>query len=190
MMNEATRARQKVMGDIRRGAAEGRGIEEIYLDANATVQPLDCVIQAIGEAMREDWGNPSSEHARGISARKILEQARDATSAMFPGIEPEDVILTSGGTEASNTILGSADGNSTIVVTAVEHAATMQPAERARRHGAKLIVVPVDEGGQADPEAFRRATAEASTPNLYASVQWANGETGVWERVDLRRAGG
>ncbi len=133
--------------------------------------------------MYGSWGNPSSEHSTGIAARSILERARDATSLVLEGIEPDNVVLTSGGTEGSNTILGSAREGSTIVVTAVEHPATMMPAELARRRGAKLIVVPVDTDGQADPEDFRKTAAQVSTSQFYVSVQWANGETGVIQPV-------
>lgn len=157
--------------------------EEIYLDANATVRPLDSVVTAVVAAMRGSWGNPSSEHGTGIAARSILEQARDATSLLLEGIEPDNVVLTSGGTEGSNTVLGSAEEESTIIVTAVEHPATMMPAERARRRGARLVVIPVGVNGQADPEAFRRAAAQVTTTQFYVSVQWANGETGVIQPV-------
>ena len=164
-----------MIGDDGRGAAGRECFMEIYLDANATVQPLDCVVEAVTAAMRESWGNPSSEHATGIAARRILERARDAAASLLPGIEPENVVLTSGGTEASNTILGSAGPNSTLIVSAVEHPATMRPSERARSRGANLIVVPVNSQGQADPDAFAQAFVRSSTPSLYASVQWANG---------------
>ena len=157
--------------------------KEIYFDANATVRPLDCVVEAVGAAMREAWGNPSSEHATGITARRLLVRARDATAALLPGIEPELVVLTSGGTEANNTVLGSAGPDSTLVVSAVEHSATMRPAERARTRGAKVIVVPVDAQGQADPDAFARVAAQSTSSNLYISVQWANGETGVIQPI-------
>ncbi len=170
-------------GNVERSAPVGRSTEEIYLDANATVRPLDCVVEAVTEAMREAWGNPSSEHATGIAARRLLVRARDATAALLQGIDPEDVVLTSGGTEASNTILGSAGPDSTLVVSAVEHPATMRPAERARSRGANLIIVPVDSRGQADPDAFAQAVVRTSTPHLYASVQWANGETGVIQPI-------
>ncbi len=157
--------------------------EDVYLDANATVRPLDCVVEAVTAAMRNAWGNPSSEHADGIAARRVLARARDATAALLPGIDPEQVVLTSGGTEASNTMLGGAGPDSTLIVSAVEHPATMRPAERARSRGGNLIVVPVDAQGQVDPDAFAQAIAGASTRNVYASVQWANGETGVIQPV-------
>lgn len=171
------------MGNRGTCAPNHRGTEEIYLDANATVRPLDCVVEAVTAAMRDAWGNPSSEHGAGIGARRALTRARDATAALLPGIDPEHVVLTSGGTEASNTVLGGAGPDSTLIVSAVEHPATMQPAERARSRGANLIVVPVDGHGQADPEAFGRTTARSSTRSVYASVQWANGETGVIQPV-------
>ena len=160
-----------------------RDNEEIYLDANATVRPLGCVVDAVTAAMREAWGNPSSEHANGIAARRVLARARDATAALLPGIDPEHVVLTSGGTEASNTMFGGAGPDSTLIVSAVEHLATMRPAERARSRGGNLIVVPVDAQGQSDPDDFARAVARSSTRNVYASVQWANGETGVIQPV-------
>ena len=158
-------------------------IKQIYLDANATVPPLNSVVEAVVAAMRDAWGNPSSEHTTGIAVRQVLERARDAASSLLDGIESENVVLTSGGTEGSNTVLGSAGDESTIIVTSVEHPATMLPAERARSRGSKLVVVPVDACGQADPEAFGRAANEASTNEVYVSVQWANGETGVIQPV-------
>ena len=168
---------------VGRSAAESREAEEIYLDANATVRPLDCVVEAVVGAMREAWGNPSSEHANGIAARRVLTRARDAAAALLPGINPEGVVLTSGGTEASNTVLAAAGPDSTLIVSAVEHPGTMRPAERARNRGANLIVVPVDAEGQADPDAFAQAALRAQTRRVYVSVQWANGETGVVQPV-------
>ena len=174
------RSQRKGMREaVRPIAANTNATEAIYLDANATVPPLDCVVDAVTRAMRDAWGNPSSEHASGIAARRVLVGARDAVAALLCGIDPEDVVLTSGGTEASNTILAAAGPDSTLIVSAVEHPATMQPAERARNRGADLVVVPVDGQGQADPGAFAKAVARAATRSVYASIQWANGETGV-----------
>ena len=156
--------------------------QEIYLDANATVRPLDEVIVAVREAMRDCWGNPSSEHARGIAGRRLLNQARDATCVLLHGIHPEDVILTSGGTEGSNAVLAGSGDGTTVIVTEVEHSATLEPARRARDRGAELIALPVGADGIADPDAFRRALVNASS-DVVASVQWASGETGVVQPV-------
>ncbi len=156
--------------------------KEIYLDANATVRPLDDVIVAVRAAMLDSWGNPSSEHARGVPSRRLLARARDAASALFPGIDPEDVVLTSGGTEGSNAVLAGAADRSTVIVTEVEHSATLEPARRAVDRGAELIVIPVGADGRADPDAFRQALHRASS-DVVVSVQWANGETGVVQPI-------
>ena len=165
------------------------GFPEIYLDANATVEPLDSVVEAVADAMRSSWANPSSEHRAGIAARRILERARSAVSALLVGVDPDDVVLTSGGTESSNAVLAAAGGDATIIVSAVEHPASSVPAELAARRGAKLVVVPIGADGLTDPEAFRRAAAQTGTARLYVSVQWANGETGVIQPIaDIARA--
>ena len=159
-------------------------MREIYLDANATVRPLDSVVSAVSTAMRETWGNPSSAHRCGPVARRVLERARDATATLLTGINPENVVLTSGGTEGSNAILSSAARNdTTIVISTVEHPATRIPAERAAEAGANLVVVPVDANGLADPAAFGRAVSESASPNVLVSIQWANGETGVIQPI-------
>lgn len=155
---------------------------EIYLDANATVPPLTQVVSSVGATMRESWGNPSSAHSRGVGSRRLLEKARDAVCLLVEGLEPDHVVLTSGGTEGSNTVLAPAMEGTTIVTTKVEHSATLEPAARAARRGAKLAVLPVGSDGQADPEAFLQAAREAGT-KLLVSVQWANGETGVIQPI-------
>lgn len=156
--------------------------EEIYLDANATACPLEEVILAVRLTMQDCWGNPSSAHARGVPARRILTRARDATSALLPGIHPDDVVLTSGGTEGSNAVLAGAARGSTVIVTEVEHSATLEPARRAADRGAALIVIPVGADGRADPDEFRRAVMKASS-DVVISVQWASGETGVVQPI-------
>ena len=166
------------------GSGEGgSGSAEIYLDANATVPPLDSVVEAVADAMQCSWGNPSSEHSSGIPARELLEKARDAACLLLTGVSPDDVVLTSGGTESSNAVLAAAGRDATIVVAAVEHPAILEPAKLAARRGAKLVVIPVDADGLADPEAFRKAAAQATTSELYVSVQWASGETGVVQPI-------
>ena len=153
------------------------------MDANATVKPLDSVVQAVTDAMRSSWGNPSSEHCAGLAPHRILERARDAASGLLVGVDPDDVVLTSGGTESSNAVLATAGEDATVVVSAVEHPASSVPAELAARRGAKLVVVPVYADGLTDPEAFRRAAVQTTSSRLYVSVQWASGETGVIQPI-------
>ena len=158
-------------------------VPDIYLDANATVRPLDSVVEAVTNAMRNFWGNPSSEHYASVAARGVLERARNAVSALLAGVDPDDVVLTSGGTESSNAVLATAGRDATVVISAVEHPASSVPAEFAARRGSKLVVVPVGADGLADPEAFRRAAVQSTSARLYVSVQWASGETGVIQPI-------
>ena len=174
---------QKIFAATNRSRQGDLGYPEIYLDANATVRPLDSVVKAVTDAMRNSWGNPSSEHYASVAARGVLERARNAVSALLIGVDPDDVILTSGGTESSNAVLASAGAEATVVVSAVEHPASSVPAELAARRGAKLVVVPVGADGLGDPEAFRRAAIKSTSARLYVSVQWANGETGVIQPI-------
>ncbi|MCY4200590.1 MAG: cysteine desulfurase family protein [Gammaproteobacteria bacterium] len=156
---------------------------EVYLDSNATVKPFESVVEAVVDIMRASWGNPSSGHFAGLAARHVLERAREAVAKLLVGVDPDDVILTSGGTESCNTVLASASADATVIISAVEHPANSVPAELAATRGANLIVVPVDANGLTDPEAFRRAVVKTRTSKLYVSVQWASGETGVIQPI-------
>jgi cysteine desulfurase len=137
-----------------------------YLDYNATAPVRPEVVEAMRE-MLERTGNPSSVHRFGREARRALEQARAAVAAMV-GAAPDQVVFTSGGTEANNQALRSARGS--VVVSAVEHDSVLAAAPDAPR-------VPVDAEGRVDLGALERALARLA-PEL-VSVMLANNETGV-----------
>lgn len=169
--------------DLERG--EGRSLPPevgIYLDANASTQPLPEVIEAVGSAMACRWHNASSGHGPGRSARAVLEAGRDAVELLLGGVRAEDVIFTSGGTEANNIAIGWADEATTILTSSVEHAAIAAPALLARSRGAALVVLPVGAAGVVDPDALRRELGRVPGKVL-VSIQWANGETGVVQPV-------
>jgi cysteine desulfurase len=149
----------------------------IYLDANATVQPLPGVITTVLAVMASGPVNPSSSHESGGRARKLVEGARDKVCKMISGILPEGIIFTSGATEGNNTFIASAPSGSTLITTAVEHPSILKPAA-VPGLGRRLIILPVSSNGTVDPDAAA-AAAEASEGPLYVSVQLANGETGV-----------
>jgi cysteine desulfurase len=75
--------------------------KEIYLDNSATTKPTKNVIQAVLKCMEEDYGNPSSLHAMGLAAERILKNSRE-TIARALNCSPQEVVFTSGGTEANN----------------------------------------------------------------------------------------
>src|SRR4051812_15862522 len=130
----------------------------IYLDYNATT-PLDpAVVEAMLPYLKDHFGNPSSTHVYGKTTHDAVEKARGEVAALF-GAHPDEIVFTGGGTEASNHALkgvvfarvqgffGRLFGKATrahLVISAVEHPATVQPCKFLERLGCRLTVLPVD----------------------------------------------
>lgn len=151
----------------------------VYLDHNATT-PLKPQV-------REHWcaelerltGNASSVHASGRLARATLDAARERTAAAL-GVDEDEILFTSGGTESNNlAILGAAallDPKLAIVTTAIEHSSVLGPVEALRRRGRDTRSIAVDAHGRPDAEAL---TAAASDPAVgLVTVMCANNEVG------------
>ena len=150
-----------------------------YLDWNATTPPLAEVLDAMRDAGRGAWGNPSSIHAFGRAARVHVEAAREAV-AELAGVDPRDVTLTSGGTEANNLAVRSAfdAGPGTLVTSRLEHPSVTRVAEALAQEGlAKVRWVRVCEDGTLDLEDLDRALAEEDV--RLVTAQAVNHETGV-----------
>ena len=144
----------------------------IYLDYNATT-PLKPAARAAMLAAMDVVGNPSSVHAFGRAARKVVEDAR-ATIAHSIGVRPAQVIFTSGGTEATHLALqGKPD--MPVAVSAVEHVCGL--AARTDAH-----IIPVDKNGIVRLDALRETLHRIGKPTL-VSVMLANNETGVLQPV-------
>lgn len=139
----------------------------IYLDHAATT-PIGAAARAAMAQALDIVGNPSSVHAGGRAANACLEGARDAV-ARFAGVAPEQIIFTSGGTEALALALGGARGVSGVLASATEHSAVL---------GARddITILPVDHHGLIDLAALESALRTG--PALVA-VQAGNNETGV-----------
>ncbi|MCI0378892.1 MAG: cysteine desulfurase [Gemmataceae bacterium] len=163
----------------------------IYLDYNATT-PLDpAVVDAMLPYLREHFGNPSSAHAFGKTAHQAVDQARALAAALI-GAQPDEIIFTSGGTEASNhaikgtvfvqaqSLLGKWFGRlkGHIITSAIEHPATLQPCEFLRRLGCKITILPVDRFGLVDPKAVRKAL-----PATLVSIMHSNNEVGTLQPI-------
>ncbi len=155
--------------------------QPIYLDYNATT-PLDPrVVAAMLPFLTEHFGNPSSSHVFGRRARAAVEAGRAAVAALI-GCRGDEVVLTSGGTEANNLairgVVEAADGGH-IVTSAVEHAAVLEVVRSLASQGvATVTVVGVDGAGCVDPADVRRAI-RADT--VLVSVMLANNEVGTIE---------
>src|SRR5580700_10792416 len=108
----------------------------VYLDWNATAPPLPAVLDAMREAAREGWGNPSSVHAEGRAARANVEEARAAVAALA-SCDVRDVWLTSGGTEANNLAMRSffADAPGVLLTSRLEHPSITRVAEVLAQSG-------------------------------------------------------
>jgi cysteine desulfurase len=141
-----------------------------YLDYNATAPVRPAVVEAMREVL-ERTGNPSSVHRWGREARRALEQAR-ATVAAMVGAAPEQVVFTSGGTEANNQALRCARGP--VLVSAIEHDSVLAAVPEAAR-------VPVDAEGRVDLAVLEGALTRLGRELV--SVMLANNETGVIQPV-------
>ncbi len=131
-------------------------LPRIYLDNNATTRPWPEVIETVAYHLQHSYANPGSRHAEGRAARKVLESARE-TIATILGAQPDEVIFTSGGTEASNMALfGAANAMSpgTIALTAGEHPATLESYKFLQRRGWRWSILPVDREGRLLPIAL------------------------------------
>jgi cysteine desulfurase len=156
-------------------------MDPIYLDHNASTPVPPRVRDVVLRALDEGFGNPSADHAYGHRARAIIEKARTRVAALI-GCDTDEILFTGGGTEANNLALRGAAARAgaglELVLSAVEHPATREPAAVLAAAGARVTRVPVDARGRVDPEAVGRALAGARGPAL-VSVLLAQNETGV-----------
>ncbi|WP_417804108.1 cysteine desulfurase family protein [Thalassospira lucentensis] len=149
--------------------------EQVYLDYNASAPLCKEAQQAMIAAM-DVTGNPSSVHASGRAARKIVDHARRTIAEMLGG-DAERIIFTSGGTEANNLALNGLEGF-TVFTSAVEHPSVIEARSDAKR-------IPVDRDGVIDLAALEAMLKDASQngEKVLVSVMLANNETGVIQPV-------
>jgi cysteine desulfurase len=153
-----------------------RGI--IYLDNNATTQPLREVVEAMLPFLCPEYANPSSVHQFGQSARYAVDRARTEVADLIEA-DPKEIVFTSGGTESINLaiqgILASRPQRH-VVTTAVEHSAVLRVMEELETRGYEIDYVGVDEEGRLDEAEWE---AKLTDETAVASFMHANNETGV-----------
>ena len=147
----------------------------IYLDHAATTPAHERVIEAMTGCMRTAWHNPSAAYAGTGAARKALRRARQSVAALI-GAAAQEVVFTSGGTEANNQALLAARGGHA-VISAIEHASVLNAAKALC---GSVTLVPPDADGCVSPEAVARALRPDTR---LISVMLANNETGVIQPV-------
>jgi len=161
----------------------------IYLDYNATTPVDPRVTDAVAAALRELWGNPSSSHACGRAAHDGVEVARGRVAALV-GAEPDEIVFTGGGSEASNAAIKGVcltrprgivarlfgGGTAHVITSSVEHPATAKPLEYLGKLGVSVTVLDVDRFGLLDPHDVRRAIRPTTK---LVTVMHSNNETGT-----------
>jgi cysteine desulfurase len=157
--------------------------DPIYLDHNATTPVHPEVADAMLPYLRQHFGNPSSAHVYGARARNAVARSREQVAALL-GCDLDEVLFTSGGTEANNlAIRGVAEALETrshIVTTAIEHPATAAPCVWLKKHGRRVTRIGVDANGRARVEAARAAIG---CDTALVTLMHSNNETGVLQPV-------
>ncbi|KAB2951273.1 cysteine desulfurase NifS [Heliorestis acidaminivorans] len=161
-------------------------MQPVYMDHGATTPVHPEVVKAMVETMEKSFGNPSSVHAFGREARKLLDEAR-ASVASLMGASPEQIIFTSGGTEADNmAIFGAARGmrlkgkGNHIITSAVEHHAVLDACKALEKEGFEVTILPVDEDGQVHVEELEKALRDDT---VLVTIMHANNEVGTIQPI-------
>ena len=162
-----------------------------YLDHAATTPMLPEAAEAVAAALH-DTGNPSSLHAAGRKARRVVEESRERVAAAI-GAKPYEVVFTGGGTESDNLAIKgiywarrAADPRRRrVLASAVEHHAVVDSVEWLARHeGAEVSWLPVDRHGRVHPDTLRAALHDGGPETVaLVSVMWANNEVGTVQPV-------
>jgi cysteine desulfurase len=152
----------------------------IYLDNNATTPLLPAVVEAMRPFLTEVYGNPASSHAAGRRARRALEDARECTAALL-GAHPDEVVFTSGATEANNLALfGLCGPPAHLLASPVEHPSVLEPLRHLAAAGFTLDLLPVDGRGVVPADAL----GERLRPDTrLVALMLANHETGAVQPV-------
>ena len=160
-------------------------MRRIYLDHAATTPVRPEVVEAMSPYFADAFGNPSSIHSYGQEARGAMEEARTAVAELI-GARSQEIVFTSGGTEADNHALkGFARANqhrgNHIITTSIEHHAVLEVCKYLERGGFTVTYLPVDKYGLADPDDVRKAI---TSQTILISVIHASNEVGTIEPLE------
>ncbi len=158
----------------------------IYLDHAATTPMLPAAIDAYARQMAQT-GNASSLHAQGRAVRKAVEESRELI-AKAAGCDASEIIFTASGTEANNLAIKgffwSNPSKKTIVVSAIEHHAVIDPVEWLKEHeGARVIYAPVDSLGVLDLTALEKIVSEHRDDIAVIAIMHSNNEVGTIQPI-------
>ncbi|MEW5784430.1 MAG: cysteine desulfurase family protein [Bacillota bacterium] len=157
---------------------------EIYLDNSATTRPYDAVIELMGRVQRQIYGNPSSLHAMGVEAERLIRKARAAIAAILNGREDE-IFFTSGGTESNNqairgTALRHSRRGNRIITSPIEHPSVLNCCRQLAKEGFKISYLPVDSAGYICLDELRRLLGNDT---VLVTIAHVNSEIGTIQPV-------
>jgi cysteine desulfurase len=156
-------------------------MNSIYLDNNATTPLLPAVAAAMRPFLAETYGNPASAHHLGRRARQVLEDARERVAGLLDA-DPDEVIFTSGATEANNLAIFGHAGQppAHVLVSPIEHPSVLEPVRRLGEIGFDVEQLPVDQIGTIAVEELQK---RLRSDTRLVAIQLANHETGVVQSI-------
>jgi len=172
---------RKRLNFLRGGNGE---MEKIYLDYNASTPIAPEVVEAMKPLLTDFYGNPSALNWAGRPAKEFLQQAREQVAALI-GCSVQEIIFTSGGSEANNLALkgfylkNRHKGNH-IITSKIEHPAILNPCWFLEKLGANVTYVGVDQFGQVSLDEIKRAITKET---ILISIMHANNETGTLQPI-------
>ncbi len=164
---------------------------EIYFDNSATTRVDDDIIDVISQVMRQDFGNPSSKHMKGMESEHILKEAREKIAKILK-VSEKEIIFTSGGTESNNlALIGTAMAYQRrgrhIITTCFEHSSVLEPLKYLENYtfadGGRFEVtyLPVDNDGHISLEELRKAIR---SDTIIVSTMFVNNEIGAVQDIE------
>lgn len=158
---------------------------EAYFDNSATTKVLDCVKDAVVDAMCVNYGNAAAKHRKGVEAENLIREAQKAIADTLK-VQEKEILFTSGGTESNNTaLIGTALANRRagkhLITTGVEHPSIYNTMSFLEEMGFEVTYLPVDHLGHISLEDLENAIREDT---ILVSVMYVNNEVGAVEPIE------
>lgn len=158
---------------------------EAYFDNSATTKVLDCVKDAVVDAMCVNYGNPAAKHRKGVIAENLIREAKQAIADTLK-VQEKEILFTSGGTESNNmALIGTALANRRtgkhLITTGVEHPSIYNTMSFLEEMGFDVTYLPVDHQGHISLEELENAVRDDT---ILVSVMYVNNEVGAVEPIE------
>ena len=158
---------------------------EAYFDNSATTKVLDCVKDAVVDAMCVNYGNAAAKHRKGVEAENLIREAKKAIADTLK-VQEKEILFTSGGTESNNTaLIGTALANRRagkhLITTGVEHPSIYNTMSFLEEMGFEITYLPVDHLGHISLEDLENSIREDT---ILVSVMYVNNEVGAVEPIE------